>query len=179
MLIQRSTRQEKPYEPPTGPKPILPMDQLPIYRVKVRDLEAYLGKVYRMFDFDFLTVVGVAQGESVEYKVQAALPCSITCARQAQAIRRGHKSGNVPLILNVLCLDGYIPVGTYIIDTRAEAGAIDVYTSMMKTHLNGAHPECMAFKESRRNDKKFLKQAAHLDKVVAEAVAAEEALLKR
>ena len=41
-----------------GQKPVLPMIQLPIYRVKQRHLEVYVATVYRMDDFDFLMAAG-------------------------------------------------------------------------------------------------------------------------
>ena len=59
-------------------------------------------------------------GVVLEYTVQAAIPPSPDVVRQADNIRRGQRSRNVPLILNVLCLDDYIPAGRYIIDTRPE-----------------------------------------------------------
>ena len=50
------------------------MVQLPIYRVKQRHLEAYLAKVYRMDDFDFLLAAGATPGMCPEYLVSPALP---------------------------------------------------------------------------------------------------------
>ena len=100
------------------PKPVLPMTQLPIYRVKQRHLEAYLAKVYRM---DGSTSCGV-RGHPRNVPGIPGRPACRQPGRQQEAdrIRRGHRSRNVALILNVLCLDGYIPAGTYTIDTHPE-----------------------------------------------------------
>jgi hypothetical protein len=161
------------------------MVQMPIFRVKMGDLEDYLYEVYRMGSFDFLLAAGLSPGECPEYIVQAALPDSITCTRQAQDIRSGRRTKNLPLILNVLCLDGFIPAGKYIIDTHPRPRAIDVYTSMIKARL-AVHdldclldPECVAFKEARRSNKKFMAQAAAVDKVAEEVVAREREVLQK
>ena len=53
----------------SGQKPVLPMIQLPIYRVKQRHLEVYVATVYRMDDFDFLMAAGATPGMCVEYLV--------------------------------------------------------------------------------------------------------------
>ena len=65
-----------PAPPPrhSGQKPALPMVQLPIYRVKQRHLEAYLSRVYRMDNFNFLLVAGTTPGMCPEYLVSPALP---------------------------------------------------------------------------------------------------------
>jgi hypothetical protein len=48
--------------PAAGPKPVLEMVQLPIFRVHYRRLEEYLAQVYRMEGFDFLLASGAALG---------------------------------------------------------------------------------------------------------------------
>ncbi|NUQ66544.1 MAG: hypothetical protein HUU20_29125, partial [Pirellulales bacterium] len=48
-------REPPPVKTPTaGPRPVLEMTQLPIFRVHYRRLEEYVAKVYRMEGFDFL-----------------------------------------------------------------------------------------------------------------------------
>jgi hypothetical protein len=176
-LIDRPEPLRRPRQPPTGPKPVLPMVQLPIFRVKARHLEDYLYEVYRMGEFDFLLAAGLKAGECPEYIVQAALPAAHEGPRRANEIRSGRRTKNVALILNVLCLDGYIPAGKYIIDTHREARPIDVYTSLMKTRLDVLDPDCVAFKNAHRKNKTFMAQAAVVDKMVEEAVAVERELL--
>ena len=88
-LIDRPEPLRRPRQPPTGPKPVLPMVQLPIFRVKARHLEDYLYEVYRMGEFDFLLAAGLKAGECPEYIVQAKLNCFwllIHCASCARAL---------------------------------------------------------------------------------------------
>ena len=87
------------------------MIQLPIYRVKQRHLEAFLARVYRMDGFDFLLAAEATPGMCPEYLVSPALPPAIGARQEADRIRQGHRTRNVGLILNVLCLDGFIPPG--------------------------------------------------------------------
>ena len=111
-------REQSPAKAPAAdPKPALPMVQLPIFRVHYRRLEEYLAKVYRMDGFDFLRATGAGPGLVPEYAVSPALPSAHDAARQADSIRAGRRTQNVGLILNVLCIDGYIPPGKYVIDT--------------------------------------------------------------
>ncbi len=100
--------------PAAGPRPVLEMTQLPIFRVHYRRLEDYLAKVYRMEDFDFLLASGAAPGLVPEYAVNGALPPSDDARRRADAIRAGRRTCDVALVLNVLSLDGLIPAGKYI-----------------------------------------------------------------
>ena len=139
-----------------------------VYRVRQRHLEEYLTSVYQMMGFDFLIATGGIAGTTFEYAVQAALPPSPDAARLAIAIRRGHRTQNVALILNLLCLDGYIPAGRYFIDTRPEAPAIQQYQALLQQTGDPLAASCQAFKDARRQDKLFTQQAGHLDKIVFE-----------
>ena len=120
--MQHHFHRERPpaKTPAIGPKPKLEMVQLPIFRVHYRRLEEYLAKVYRMEGFDFMVASGAVPGLVPEYMVSPTLPPSEDARRRADAIRAGRRNRNVALILNVLCLDGFIPPGKYIIDTRPE-----------------------------------------------------------
>jgi hypothetical protein len=73
-----------------------------------------------MEGFNFLLASGTVPGLVPEYAVSPTLPPSEDARRRADAIRAGRRTRDVALILNVLCLDGYIPAGKYIIDTRPE-----------------------------------------------------------
>ena len=162
-------RRPQPAQPPkTGPKPALKMVQLPVFRVRRQHLEEYLMRVYRMEDFDFLVAAGCTPGAILEYAVQAAIPPSPDAARQADNIRRGQRIRNVPLILNVLCLDGYIPAGRYIIDTRPEVPVINQYRALLQQTGDPLAPRCLAFKEAHSKERLFTQQAAQLDKIVFE-----------
>ena len=176
-LIRRPQKPRPPCRPPAGPRPALPMIQLPIFRVKSRDLEDYLFQVYRISGFDFLLATGMKAGECPEYAVQATLPQGPDSGRRAEEIRSGRRTRNVPLILNVLCFDGYIPAGRYLVSTRPEPKPIDVYTALMKSRLDVLDPDCVAFKEAHRSDRTFMAQAVVVDKMVEDAVKQEQELL--
>ncbi len=128
--MQRHFHREQPPAktpaPAAGPKPRLEMVQLPIFRVHYRRLEDYLVTVYHMTEFDFLKASGAGPGLVPEYGVSAVLPPAQDAQRRADAIRAGRRTQDVPLILTTLCIDGYIPPGKYIIDTRPEPPPIDV-----------------------------------------------------
>lgn len=153
---------------PTGPKPVLPMVQLPIYRVKQQHLEAYLAQVYQMEDFDFRTASGATPGMCPEYSVSSTLPSTWNTKESADHIRRGHRTMNVALILNVLCVDGYIPTGRYIIDTHPEQPPAQVYRNMLMQTEDPNHPMCIAFKHKHEHDRVFTQQAIQLDRMVTE-----------
>ena len=152
-----------------GPKPVLPMVQLPIYRVKQRHLEAYLARVYRMDRFDFLLAAGATPGMCPEYLVSPALPPAMSARQEAERIRQGHRTRNVGLILNVLCLDGYIPVGQYIIDTHPGPPPGQVYRALLIETGDPNHPRCVTFRREHRSNSAFTQLAAQMDKAVLEA----------
>ena len=121
MLIHRNRPRpvQKPRTWPEGkPKPTLPMTRVPLFRIHYRALEEYLARVYHMQEYDFIRATGAVAGMTPEYTVQAQLPPAHDAQQRADAIRLGHRTQNVPLILTVLCIDGFIPEGTYVIDTR-------------------------------------------------------------
>jgi hypothetical protein len=157
-----------PCPAPTGPKPILPMVQLPIYRVRCKDFEKHLAKVYRFDDFDFCLATGFKHGECPEYVVQANIGVGYDIQLQARRIRSGRRSRNIPLIFNILCLDGYIPAGKYIIDTHEEVPPLDQYRALLQKTRNPSDRECIAFRERHRSNKTFRERAALMDKAVTE-----------
>jgi len=156
---QRST-------PQNGLKPTLPMVKLSVYRVKQRHLEAYLAKVYRMDDFDFVLATGATPGMCPEYLVSPTLPPAISAQQEADRIRRGKRTRNVALILNVLCLDGYIPAGQYTIDTHPAPPPGQVYRALLIETGDPAHPRCVAFKHEHRHNRAFTRLATEMDTVV-------------
>jgi len=145
------------------PRPILEMTQLPIFRVHYRRLEEYLAKVYRMEGFDFLLASGAVPGLVPEYAVSPTLPPSEDARRRADAIRAGRRTRDVPLILNVLCMDGLIPAGKYIIDTRPEPPPIDQYRALLRRIGTPGSEECRAFRRAHQGDKEFIRLAAETD----------------
>lgn len=149
--------------PSDKPKPALPMTQLPIFRVKYRDLEAYVARVYNMDGFDFLLAAGAASGLCPEYAVQAAMPPAADAPERANRIRAGQWTKNVNLILNVLCIDGFIPAGRYIIDTHKQPDPIDAYKALLRRTLDPLHAEYIQFKNHHRSNREFRQLAARLD----------------
>ncbi len=163
--MQRHFHREQPptKTPAAGPKPKLEMVQLPIFRVHYRRLEEYVARVYRMEGFDFLTASGACPGLVPEYAVSPTLPPSSDAQRQADAIRTGRRTRNVSLILNVLCVDGYIPAGKYIIDTRPEPPSIDQYRALLRRTGTPESEECRAFRRAHQGDTAFMRLAAEID----------------
>lgn len=149
--------------PPDKPKPTLPMIQLPIFRVRYYDLEAYLANVYKMDDVNFLLATATTAGLCPEYIVQDTLPPAQNAAERADRIRAGQRTNNINLILNVLCIDGFIPAGRYIIDTHKRPDPIDTYKAILHRTLDPLHPDCIQFKSQHRKNRKFQQRAAQLD----------------
>ncbi len=149
--------------PAARPKPILEMVQLPVFRVHYRRLEEYLAKVYQMEGFDFLLASGAAPGLVPEYTVTPTLPSSDDAGRRAGAIRAGRRTHDVPLILSVLCLDGYIPAGKYFIDTRPKPAIIDQYRALLRQIGTPESEECRAFRHAHQGDKTFIRAVAGID----------------
>jgi hypothetical protein len=76
----------------------------------------------------------------------------------------------VPLILNVLCLDGLIPAGKYIIDTRPEASPIDQYRALLRKTGNPLSAECIAFRDAHRQDRVLTRLASQIDTAMLNAL---------
>jgi len=72
----------------------------------------------------------------------------------------------VRLILNVLCQDGYIPAGQYIIDTHPEPPPGQVYRALLIETGDPNHPKCKAFKREHHRNRAFTRLAAIIDKAV-------------
>lgn len=166
----RHNRAPKPLKPWKGPKPQLPMMVSKEFRVHYLDLQAYLAKVLRTRDYNLLQATGITHGLFPEYLVTGLMPPASNIGQQADNIRRGRRTRDLGLVLNVLCLDGFIPRGKYVIDTTVVPEPIAVYTSLMDEHLDPNHPECVAFKKRQRNPE-FQRRARILDKLTVEHLA--------
>lgn len=169
MLINRPRKERKPKPWPSDkPKPKLAAKQLVQYVVHYSDLEDYLYKVYRMH-FNFHQAIGLKKGVLLyEVLVKPSLPDGWGMERVADRIRLGSYTRSIEYIMNVLCIDGFIPEGSYVIDTRARASAIIEYRSLIYTTENPLDPRCIAFKDKHRRDHDFTKAAERLDKAVME-----------
>ncbi len=94
------------------------------------------------------------------------LPLSWHAQQEADRIRQGHKSGNVPLILQTLYLDGYIRAGHFVIDTHPEPPPAQVYRALLAKTGDANHPECVAFRRDHRRDRAFTQLAVQMDRTV-------------
>jgi hypothetical protein len=136
------------------------------YRVHYQDLEAYLARVYRMQGYDFRLATGATPGMCPEYIVLGELPPAANARQQADNIRRGRRTRNLGLILNVLCIDGFIPEGKYVIDNHDRVPPITVYTQLVRRIGDPADRRCVEFRQKNKTDKHFLERAATVDRLV-------------
>ena len=70
----------------------------------------------------------------------------------------------------MLCLDGFIPAGKYIIDTRPEPSAIDQYRALLRQTGTPESKECIAFRRAHHGDKTFTRLAAEIDATALNAL---------
>jgi len=147
-------------------KPVLNMVQLPIFRVHYRTLEAYLCRVLHFPDYDFLLATGTVPGLVPEFNVGPTI--SDNRIRRANAARQGQRTHDVDLLLALLCHDGYIPAGKYIIDTRPEKPAIEVYKALLQATGTPEAEECRDFRLTHCHDRHFVQLAATIDTQILE-----------
>lgn len=163
----RPKRPPKPLKPWTGPKPKLTMGITLRCRVHYLNLEKYLARVYKMRDYSIQKATGAIEGCSPEYTVTGQMPSASNAQQQTDSIRRGQRTRRLGLILDVLCADGFIPQGKYVIDMTKKPDPINAYTKLLNKHHDPAHPECIAFRTQHKTDS-FCRRAAVLDNLVRE-----------
>jgi len=166
MLIHRH-RPPAPIKAWKGKKPPLLMQISHLCRVHYLDLQSYLTKVYRFRDYDILKTLGVSHGECPEFLVTGRLPAASNIDQQIDNIKRGRRTRNLSLILNLLCKEGFIIAGLYVIDTRKAREPINEYADLLSKHEDPEHQECMAFRKKHR-DQTFKRQADQLDQLARE-----------
>jgi hypothetical protein len=157
------TPRQKPNPRQNQPLPITNIP--PFYRVRRHDLEVFLTRIYRLAGFDILKAAGAVPGVNPEYLVQGMIP--ETFQTDAARIRAG-RPGKLALILEVLCVDGHIPPGHYIINTHRDPPPLEVYKRILRQHLDPMHPECIRFKERHRANSHFRKLARVIDRSLIE-----------
>jgi len=140
-----------------------------VCRVHFRALEAYLAKVYRMRDYDARLASGAAGQMAPEYVVTGAFPPAANMAQQIDNIRRGRRTRDLGLILNVLCVDGFIPVGKYVIDISEDLQPIQRYAELLNESHDPLSTGCISLKEQHRVDREFMTQAKMLDQLIITA----------
>lgn len=153
-----------------GPRPVLKMALDPVWKVHYKDLEAYVAKVYGLKYFDFKFAVGLkVEGSQVDYGIiQGQIPETDGYIRQIGDIRLGQKTRNVPLLLNLLVKDGYIPAGRYLILTNPVAVPSEIYRTMLMQTRDPLHPDCLAFKEQFLEDRAITELCGKLDNAMIE-----------
>jgi len=102
--------------------------------------------------------------------VAPSLPPSEDAQRRADAIRSGRRTRDVPLILTVLCADGYIPAGQHIFDTRPETPPIEHYKALLRKTVSPLSAECIAYPDARRQDRAFPRLAVEIGTAVLNAL---------
>ena len=166
MLIHRR-RPPTPTKAWVGKKPPLTMRISHLCRVHYLDLQSYLAKVYRLRDYNILKTLGVSHGECPEFLVTGRLPLASNMDQQIENIKRGRRTRNLGLILNLLCKEGFIIAGQYVIDTSKAREPINEYTKLLGKHEDPEHQECLVFRKKHR-DQTFRRQADKLDQLVRE-----------
>lgn len=156
----------KPKKPWSGPKPALKMRVTSICRVHYTDLEAYLLKVFRMQDCNILAITGARGAMTPEFVVDGVLKDSANLGQQLVDIRSGRRIRDMGLALNLLCKDGFIPKGLYVIDTTEGEKTIEAYRRALNQTHDPLNAECLRLKEGNRSDKKFMRQAVLLDRQI-------------
>ena len=114
------------------------------------------------FDYDFFLATGQQPGTVVEYQVTGGLEdLGETWARRAADLRARRRTRDVNLILSVLCRDGYVRPGRYIVTTdKYSPQAVDYIRLLRKTGTT-RHEACFRF---RRNlSRSVLVELAEID----------------
>jgi hypothetical protein len=160
MLIDR--RPPKPvWFMPDNPRPKLKCALVPVFRVHVSDLDAYIEKVFG-FDFDVLHATGCGPGACPEFLVTGTYE-NDGMKRQAMQLKTGQRTRSVKLILNTLAAEGYIHCGKYIVDTKPLIDVTEAYRSMLESGLAPDDERCMKFKEAHKGNRVFAERAVILD----------------
>ena len=158
---ERCQRNPTPAHPANDPASDLPRE--------TAALGSLLGKGLPDGRLDFLLAAGATPGMCPEYLVNPALPPALSAGQEADRIRQGRRSRNVALLLNVLCLDGYIPAGRYTIDTHPEPPPGQVYRALLIETGDPNHPRPPGLQTGAPAQCPFTQLAAQMDKAVLEA----------
>ena len=82
----------------------------------------------------------------------------------------GRRSRDVLLILSVLCADGYIPAGKYIVDTRPETPPLEIYKALLRQTETPDSKECRAFRAAYQRDQELIRVVSEIDAQVRETL---------
>ena len=108
------------------------------YHVKHTDLEKEINDIYGM-EFDFRRATGFAHPDCPEYIVTGLLIASDSVRAQIKRIRAGKWYSNVGFLLNLLCAEGHLRKGKYVIKVQPEMDRKQIYLDLIASH--GVHSE--------------------------------------
>ncbi len=162
----RRYRPPKPVKPWVGPKPSLKMTVTPHCRVHYRDLEHYIGLVLKIKNYDVRGATGARGAMTPEFAVTGVLPPANNMGQQVFDIRCGFSTRNLGLILNVLCIDGFIHPGIYVIDMTEDRMPIEEYRKVLNDSHDLLDPRCLKIKKENKGNKGFAKMAKVLDEQI-------------
>ena len=146
-----------------GQKPKLPALMFAVFRVGYRDLEKYLNLVYKMEGYSVRSATGAKGAMTPEINVTGTLPEMANICQLVDNIRMGRHTRNLGLIMDLLCQDGFIPAGKYIIDMTEIKTPVETYADLLNDLQDCLHPKCIQFKDKYKEDIGFMKQVKLLD----------------
>jgi hypothetical protein len=155
--IKKAARQTEPIakvEPKELPK--LEVYRKPFYQVSHIALESFI-KARFGFEYDMKFALGMADGETIEYRVDGILHSNELKA-QADKLRAGNRTRNVGLILNCLASWKEIPSGFYtVVVVPPPPPPMEIYRQLLANAGSTKAPECIAFVEQHRDNAAFMR----------------------
>lgn len=109
------------------------LESMTTYFVNQTDLESFLNEKYRM-EFDFIRATGRAYPDCVEYIVNGKLSDTECVRKRIARARKGQWSQDVSFLLNLLCSDGHIPVGKYVVRVEKVKEYKDWYMKLIEKY---------------------------------------------
>jgi hypothetical protein len=130
-------------------------------------LEAYIYKVFKIRDFDIAKATGARGDMSPEFHVTGVLPPANNIRQQVENVRRGRENRRLWLILDILCMDGFIPRGLYIVNIEQRESPVDEYLRIVNETHDKDGFRCRELKRVHAKDKDFLIKINSIDKQLA------------
>lgn len=144
--------------------PVLEMIRIPMFRVHHTAIEQFVKQIYKTSEVNFLTAAGVTPGMVPEYFVNGKLPEGAATMRRVAHIKSGRPvSKHAHLLLNLLGKDGWIPKGTYIVDTKELPDPTEVYKELLRTTRNPQGDLCLKFKDKHKSNAEFVRRSGLCD----------------
>jgi hypothetical protein len=72
------------------------------------------------------------------------------------------------LILNILCMDGFIQKGIYVIEIERHESPIEAYLRILNETHDKADPRCRELKRVHAKDKEFRKRVKIVDQKLSQ-----------